>query len=149
MNEEATTAVVESASVDEVMAQAASKALDTVGTVAQKLSGYLETAEGVAMEQTPLVIKEILYWAFASNAIIFVAAAAVAYGLNYFANWVKGEDDFNRLFDSDGRSVLWSISKVPGVFIFSIVAFIHFLDALKVLVAPRLYLIEYLSQLVK
>ena len=105
-----------------------------------------ETTVDFAKEQVPLVIQEVLNWGFYSNIIYGSINLIVALVCVYFVVWIwkkeyKGEDTHPFIM----------FVFVP-VFI-SIPTFLHgiyfMITALKISVAPRLYLIEQLHTLIK
>jgi small-conductance mechanosensitive channel len=116
----------------------------------------LKAGKEFAVEQAPIVVQEILAWGFWRGVLIAVAGFAVA---ALFGTWLykvlcpaSGVDGDGYRY---GRSSLEpeACVGVAALFCVSILGFLAGVgglwDCLQVCVAPRLYVIEYLSSLVK
>jgi|2_EtaG_2_1085320.scaffolds.fasta_scaffold00549_6 hypothetical protein len=116
--------------------------------IAEKLDEILAWTTDFAAEQAPLVAEEVINFAFWESAIVAVVCGAILVVLailyRHFypvrsdrqddADWFMGQVLFNAFA---GIAVIWPI-------IFGFTA-IHCL--LKVTLAPRLYILEYISEL--
>lgn len=118
-----------------------------------------EQAANFVMTQSPELVKEVIMWGWISESIapcVFFLLALTAIG--FHLTFKKGELDEN----GKEKSFYWCGEEsngtgiFPGVFfntilliISSIGFFSQIMDMLYPLVAPRLYLIETLSHLIK
>ena len=120
------------------------------------INGLLEYAHKAAdfsAEQIPLVVEEVLAWNFWLSLVKFVVHVGVTTGLvaclpKMMKQWVK----WGELYGS--ADALLAVKTV----IFSVLAFVTFmtsliegfnLDWLQITIAPRIWLIEYASELVE
>lgn len=115
-----------------------------------KVGEWVEQAEGFATEQTPLLVKEIVWWGIADAGywvafgVVFLTIAAVSSFMCY-KRWetiqaLRG--DFGDFFRFMVGVVPVATTILGFLFIMS-----NIMDMLKPIVAPRLYLIEYFRQL--
>jgi hypothetical protein len=133
--------------MDEVKTKLLAKALE-----------WLQTTEEFVIEQAPQIAQEILYWGLAQNVFY-----AVLYGgaFIFFLLWFfKGNQiqKISDLFKEDTdqsitagfiRLVFSAIMGFLSVVALPWAAIDRTLASIKILVAPRLYLIEYISDLLK
>jgi hypothetical protein len=111
-----------------------------------------------AVDEIPLVVQELLTWHFYNSLILWVAG--VLFTVLWVTFVVKLWRDGSKLTNNDYRPTqikrdLWGDEW--GWLVFSTtfgstISFIWLLnqtDWLKILVAPRLYLLEYAAQLIK
>lgn len=102
----------------------------------------LKKAVDFSMEQVPLVIQEFLAWEFwGSMAIAISCCFAIAIVFPLHKAGCKISDP-----SSEGR-VLTHIFSVFAWIILSVAAITEFVNALKVTVAPRLVILEKISEL--
>jgi hypothetical protein len=97
-----------------------------------------------ALEQAPDVCGQYLKFQFISSIVwaLFVLSLAIATGKT--AHWAIFESSFN----TEGRVIL-SIFSIAA-FVIASIGFLDFaLDAIKIKVAPKVYLVEFASKLVK
>lgn len=126
--------------VGDVLADKLLKAMDATGNAVDKAVDFV-------MEQTPLLVQEVLHWYFAYYLIMFilgfVVVGALAY-LTYRTNkWIKSKKD-------DDYMVAWlPIGVINLIGIVVACDSLFNLTWLKIYIAPRLWLIEYTTQLVK
>lgn len=122
---------------DEVVAKVASMS----DAAFSKALEYVEATEAFVTEQAPLLIQEVLAWGFAENLIYAVSLVATSFALmSGVVKIVLGLDD------NEAKTLViifgGGFSLVP-----IIVAFSYILEAVKISVAPRLYLLEVFSDL--
>ena len=118
---------------------------------AEKLSSILnwveetaKTAEAFAVEQTPLYIQELLAWNFWYSLIwFFVGVFWIAFSAFSWKKLYK-----NRKIIEEAREfpfeMLWAFPAFLGL-VFGSIGFCSNLDWLKIAVAPRVWLVEYVS----
>ncbi|MCK5644171.1 MAG: hypothetical protein KAJ19_25455 [Gammaproteobacteria bacterium] len=125
--------------------QAAEAVLPKVNELAQRLLGYLESGMDLAQEQAPLLVAEILRWAIFEGmffAALFALPALVWCGVVICR--LKGHCKTDDAFDfwmptgmMGGLGMPFAIGlSVSNLFV-----------AMKAILAPRVFLIEYLSDL--
>lgn len=104
-------------------------------------------AVDIIQEQAPILVKEILAWEFASSLITFLIGVILCLS---FIPMVKNTSKWFREDDGDPtpRCVLsfiyWIIAPLIGI-----PCILFAWDWLKILIAPRLFLIEYVANLIK
>lgn len=102
----------------------------------------LKKAGEFSMEQVPLVVQEFLAWEFwGSIAAATVCCIAIAIVFPLHKAGCKISDPF-----SEGR-ILTHILSVFSWIVLSVSAVIQLVEALKVTVAPRLVILEKISEL--
>ena len=116
-------------------------------TAIAKALADVDATESFVVEQAPLLVQEILNWGFAENLIHGVLWGVFGAGLMY------GTCKAVRFLDkSDNRDSDIAISFVVifggGGSVLSLIgSFCYFLTMVKIIVAPRLYLLETFSDL--
>lgn len=124
----------------------------TVGdiNVAEKLNSILswveetaKTAEAFAIEQTPLYIQELLAWNFWMSLIFWCVFFVIPLAFALFLI-VLGVKEVKK---EDGEADFFGPCFAISVFsiIISIVGFCSNLEWLQITVAPRVFLMEYVS----
>lgn len=116
----------------------------TLNEYLSTLLDYAKKGTDFVAEQIPLVIQEKLSYDFAMNiitGILFLIPGICVWGIWYY--YCTVED-----WDSDEVIPATMLAGVFGTFSF-IPAYFYFMDAIKIYAAPRLYIIEWLSTLVK
>lgn len=128
-----------------------SKIMEQIGDVAEMTKEGIMKAVEVMQEQCPLLVDELLRWEFAISLIIMSSFVAVGLLIALVAarlwKWARERESIVRC--ADGDSYIFPI-------IFSIISPIAIcvgvttnLTWLKIWIAPRLFLLEYISELVK
>ena len=118
-----------------------------------RISGILDwveqtakTTEGFVIEQTPLYIQELLAWNFWESIIYFgigvffltICGFLIKHATK--VDWSYGGNDGEQALTSIGSGLFFAIG--------SGFAFAN-LDWLKILIAPKVWLVEYAAELVK
>ncbi len=103
-----------------------------------------KAAKDFVAGQIPDVIHQLLMWKMTESLIIFVTLIGLTI-VNFvvakkFWNWMMKEDDL-------GGSPLLMISAFIQVFLF--LGIMCHMDWLQIIIAPKLYLIEYLAHLAR
>lgn len=106
-----------------------------------ELLEFTKDAGAFAKEQIPLVLKEYIYWGIASSIVWMLPFLVMLYFFprlwRWAANEVKGSDGFSLV-----PAIVYTAIMVPGIVY-------NLLGLTKAIVAPRVYLIETLSDLIK
>jgi len=119
--------------------------------VEKAIEGIEKTGE-FAIEQAPIVLQEFYNWHIANNLMWTLFWAGMFFVPLLIRKVIPKTDDKDyygyflgkRVNDDDGATA-WLIS--IALWLFSLIIFIEmFLDLVKVMVAPRIYLIEYFLQ---
>jgi len=120
--------------------------------LAKQLAAFLATIKpGMdwAIEQAPLVVQEkilygrVIHTAFVGMGLVGVPAAF------YFARWSVGR---LRATESDDAETVWifaTLSAVVAEIVCSVMLFVNWQDAIMVWVAPRLYILKWIAEMVK
>ena len=111
-----------------------------------KLLGWVNTIEDFTMEQLPLFVEEILtyraiYHGIWASLLILVFGIAAYLLIKYRPK--RDEDGYFEPGELFVSILMWA-----GELILFLVSVAHIFKFIMVLVAPRLYLIEYVSNLV-
>jgi len=114
---------------------------DIVNSFLTELLEFSKDAGAFAKEQVPLVLQEYIAWGIASSIVLLLPFLVMLFFSVRVWKWAVRVAE-----DSDGFSIvaafLYSIIMLPGLII-------NLLDLTKAIVAPRVYLIETLSDLIR
>lgn len=129
-----------------------------VTTYGDKLYEYLQVTEEFVVEQTPLLVQEILVYSFWYNLILgtfwlLISLLIPVIGFRISKALQKNKEKVIDLFDKDAPDFFSLLSlvigSILGVFSLGVSGwFGHYLEALQIKVAPRMWLLEYLGDLV-
>ena len=121
----------------------------------EKLLEYLETMESgiekavdFSAEQAPLVIQEYLTWMFWESIIAGTALLLAAIGawiLLRIIYWATKEA--SQVDKEMARSIAWGIAFLANIIVLPFSG-LNYMIALKVVVAPRVIILEKLAELV-
>lgn len=113
--------------------------------ILQYIESGVKQTEDFAAEQVPLIIQEILmYNGFVSGLLCVLSITALV--IMFFA--VIGKGWFKNI-DKDMVDITSVILFFPLIFPLIVILFLNVSSFLKIVFAPRLYLIEYVSNLIK
>ena len=131
-----TNAVTQASPYNEILKQYLITALEKTGNV-------LDKSVDMIMEQAPILIQEILHWYFAYNLFLTIAGALLIVFTLYAGNYTH-----NKIKNLEWDEAFY-ISYIIHFFIIFSGAMMMNLQWLKILIAPRLWLIEFAARLVK
>ena len=107
--------------------------------VEKAISG-IEKGVDFTMEQAPLLVREFYNWHIA-EAIFWLVLSVIVLSIPYFMYKIYKKYD---AFREDELMVFFPIMASIISLVFGVIMFIsNLLDLIKLIVAPRLYLIEY------
>lgn len=114
-----------------------------------EMCDLLKAAKDFTLEQAPKVAIEILHYRLAM-AIVYMVIALIIGTLGFFLRkWaVKAYKENGERSNAD-MEFAWIFGWLAMLVACPVMFFINLIDLLKVTLAPRLYLIEYLSELLK
>ena len=145
-----TTANVVATSTDEILKTYLIKALDNTGNLIDK-------SVDMVMEQAPILVNEVLHWYFAYNLLWFIVglvmcSSVLAYWYHQFAWGTKQEklngSEQSPWFDGDAGAVRYIFNAL--LFIPFVIGAVNMnIEWLKIWISPRLWLIEYTTNLIK
>jgi hypothetical protein len=120
---------------------------DIINSFLTELLEFSKDAGAFAKEQVPLVLQEYVKWGIAEGLMIFFGCSLYIIGFAYGAKrWAidahRGDDDLAAFLYLMIGGIL-SLMAFVGALVDGI------LPAIKAIVAPRVYLIEKLSDLIK
>lgn len=122
----------------------ATKADEAVSQVLAKALEAPQVTGDFVVEQAPDVVQQLLLWELASSCI-WAAAILLAITLVWLGRrWLVSLDDY----DDEGRITTAFIAAVITSFL-SVPLLFNIAAALKVLVAPNIFLLEYAASLIK
>lgn len=116
-----------------------------VEIINRAVSGY-DASISFLSEQLPDVVSQLLIWEFTHNFIIFLlslGALGIAY---YLSRKIMNNKEFFDGHQAPPATLVAILAWFVGAIVFSLL--VNF-TWLKILVAPKLYLIEYAATLVK
>ncbi len=136
----------------DVLKSNAPAVMERLNAAIAHIGEWVETGEAFATEQVPLLVTEIIYWGVASAAFwvvlgacfLLAATFAFRFGFKRWTEWSELDCD-PEFFRKVPTCVIVIVGGAVGFFMFTC----NFMDMLKPLLAPRLYLIEYFQQLVR
>lgn len=116
--------------------------LESVGTeAAGEILAWVKSAKEMLQEQAPLLVAEALEYELQTSWIwLYVGVFMIAVGLIYAIYYL-----FSERYDGGTSLIALFLGCFPGI----IVVVAQVADIIKVTVAPRMYIIEFLSGLVK
>lgn len=112
----------------------------------EKAGGYIDKGIDLAINEAPLIINELLRWNMAYHSIIFAIGIGIIIYTTYITTRMYNHAE--AYYDDDvkvGSWVLWTFGNGVGLF----VCIYHTLKFLKIWIAPRIWLIEYATNLIK
>jgi H+/Cl- antiporter ClcA len=111
----------------------------------QWLEQAIKSTADFTAEQIPLFVQELLHYNFVmslSYFIIGLGGATIATILTYkFAKWMEKEEVWGEL----GPIIMFPIALIVASILFSV----HNTDWIKIKLAPRVYLMEYVKDQIK
>ena|ERR1051326_9199885 len=112
----------------------------------------IASAVDFTVEQTPLVVKEFLHWKMAEAIIWCVIGIAIFSVLYWFNKRIQKARDAETKPNSDEHGIctgfMWGF-KIIGILVLFFMLSGHVMTIIKIAVAPRVYLIEYVVDAVK
>lgn len=119
--------------------------------VVEKLLGYIETTESFVVEQAPLVVQEILIepWleTLYSIPLLLISISICYCSVKLFSIGVNEPDQSPKGVFYVSSSALLCISGLFGFIKFGIILLVGIRDVLSATFTPRLYIIEYLKDI--
>lgn len=141
----------------EQAADAAKQVVPVMQDYARELLAWLKEGKDFAVAQAPDLAKQIVGWALVEAVVwcvIMVVTIAILWQLHTRAvrpSWKEALARHKKDYLDDGY-IGWVFADI-GIWLAGAFCFITFwssvLDAAKVAIAPKVYLVEYLSRLVK
>lgn len=123
------------------------KAQELINQAGEKVLAYLEATEGFAMEQAPLLAQEVLSWGlwyYSSGFIGWVALSILLFVAgNVFRQAIL--DPIDTHYQADKDLFMVAIIAVAALPLTGALACMTLV--VKILVAPRLYIIEQIGRL--
>lgn len=107
----------------------------------------LKQAKDFTLEQAPMVCKEVIHWTIASNILCLLAGLIVLAATYPFYKFI------NRKIENQCSYDAWGIGHIfgtlPLIIFGAVTIFASVMEITKVVVAPRIFLIEYFTHLIK
>lgn len=123
---------------------------ETVNQILTKIIESVTSVQNFVLEQAPDVIQQLLAWNFYFGLIWGILGALTSLTLIcvFFKKFLPWADSLDR-YDKDFVMFLGSV--IFGIFltISALVGICNLTEALKIYIAPKLWLIEYAAQLIK
>jgi len=132
---------------------------DALAEILEFLKAGLESGAEFASEQAPILIQEILSWGliyYVTSLLLWLTVPGVILFVAWrMKTWLQREEcySYEDCHGSDDKEIAWVVSRwlIPiATTLWTIgVVGTFFPSILKILVAPRLYLIEQVQYLIK
>jgi hypothetical protein len=106
----------------------------------QQLLDWLQKGGTWVADQAPDLARQLLRWKLAENVVVMIACLIVFYGIYRFVKW-----QWEAIEEGEPLVMLPIGLGVMNSSLF----LIGLIDALKILLAPKIFLIEYLTGLLK
>lgn len=119
---------------------------------AKELLDWAKQGKDIVAEQVPLLVQEIIKWGFAEAVLYMVMAVVIFLVSRYLMKkwYEKPTDSVWRDWDEGGPLPGFAWVFIAGGHVVGFLMFFgNLFTAVKTLVAPRVYLIEYLANLVQ
>lgn len=111
----------------------------------------LKSTKSFVVNQMPDVVQQILHWSIAESALLIL----IGLGMFVGAVWglikirQKWKDRANHYDDDEFLFIISAIGCVCGGFVSVPIFFINLFSLVKILVAPKIYLLEYFTGLLR
>lgn len=124
-----------------------------------KIGDWVEATETFALEQTPLLVHEIVRWGIASagfwvviGVLLMLSNPAVRFNFSKSAKLKDHGNVLGAALNEKGDNGDFILALAGGI-VLPIIGFffiaVNIMDMLKPIITPRLYLVEYFQALVK
>ena len=125
---------------------------ETDQQLAEILKKGLEAAEktgNFVVEQAPDLIQQLIVWKTCEYIFLILISIAFMFSLyKWHKSAMKRYDDFDDFCDKI-EFFIYCIYSIVVISIFGIALFTSFFNLIQILLAPKIWLIEYASQLIK
>ena len=126
------------------------KAEQVLAAIMQRVLDGVDTATEFAKQEIPEVIQQLLVWHFWEATIWACIGVAMLVSYRWIFAWLKSLYLLEYSSTGDGSSTIAAGGVCSAVYIgFAIHKAFSALTALKIAIAPKLYLLEYGASLVK
>ena len=125
---------------------------ETDQQLAEILKKGLEAAEktgNFVVEQAPDLIQQLIVWKTCEYIFLILISIAFLFSIyKWCKSAMKRYGDLNNFID-EPEFLMFSIYSIVVILIFGIALFKSFFNLLQVLLAPKIWLIEYATNLIK
>lgn len=121
-------------------------------TILEKATAATEAGVAFLSAEIPEVIRELLLWKMMQHGVLGTVGLVVCLATLLFSRRAVFVTKPEWLFEQDGNPTLWGLPMFfanIGAFFCIFPAFKQLLTMLQIIVAPRVYLIEYAANLVQ
>lgn len=115
--------------------------------VAKEILTWLRDSKEFALEQAPLLAREVLNWGIASHLFWFVISITLAITFVFITRLFYRNYQNAEVFDRDGAALGMFLSGIVYA-VFTSTTLYNLARLIQIWVAPRLYLLEQLRHLV-
>ena len=125
---------------------------ETDQQLAEILKKGLEAAEKTGdfvVEQAPDLIQQLIVWKTCEYIFLIIISIAFMFSLyKWHKSAMKRYDDFSD-FCNEIESFIYGVYAIVVILIFGIALFTSFFNLIQILLAPKIWLIEYAANLIK
>jgi hypothetical protein len=114
---------------------------DIINSFLTELLEFSKDAGAFAKEQVPLVLQEYIAWGVASSVVWMLPFLVMLFFIARVWKWALREAEGSDGF-SVAAAIVYTVVMLPGIIY-------NLLDLTKAIVAPRVYLIETLTDLIR
>lgn len=132
---------------EEAAVAVASKLEDVLINLISKTVGGIEKGAEMVMDQLPEVIQQLLMWEMISSFIFFIIS--IIFFLAIPSYWIWLNKSWKRVESSSCGETCFNIGLFGSMLFFFIACITMNLTWLKIYLAPKVFLIEYMANLVK
>lgn len=125
---------------------------ETDQQLAEILKKGLEAAEktgNFVVEQAPDLIQQLIVWKTCEYIFLILISIAFLFSIyKWHKSGIKRHENFT-YFSQEIEFAIFCIYSIGVILIFGIALFTSFLNLIQILVAPKIWLIEYAANLIK
>ena len=125
---------------------------ETDQQLAEILKKGLEAAEktgNFVVEQAPDLIQQLIVWKTCEYIFLIIISIAFMFSLyKWYKSAMKRYDDFDGFYIKT-ESFIYGVYAIVVILIFGIALFHSFFNLIQILLAPKIWLIEYAANLIK
>lgn len=127
----------------------APKVVESMNAAVARVGEWVEAGEAFAVEQAPLLVKEVIYWEVTQGGF-YIGIGLLLLAVSFFAYRKAAEywEDWEQHRNNDAQ-IMSVVGVICGGALGLAIVAVNTLALLKPLVAPRLFLIEFFRRLIQ
>ena len=120
--------------------------------LAEILKKGLEAAEktgNFVVEQAPDLIQQLIVWKTCEYILLILISVGLILSIKKWYNWAIKRYEYFGDFTGEVEFIVFSIYSIFVILVFGITLFNSFFNLIQILLAPKIWLIEYITNLIK